>query len=107
MSLLLISFAVLLQPTKPRFPSTLQPIVGTSMCFFVACTDCFYFSYGNWGFVIYWMMTWLAMSAVGGAVESMITIMTPRFVPLFLLLWIIGAPFYNSNNVHQLTRMFF
>lgn len=107
MSLPLISFAVLLQPTKPRFPSTLQPIVGTSMCFFVACTDCFYFSYGNWGFVIYWMMTWLAMSAVGGAVESMITIMTPRFVPLFLLLWIIGAPFYNSNNVHQLTRMFF
>jgi hypothetical protein len=46
--------------------------------------------YGGWGFVIYWMMSWLAMSAVGGAVESMITIMTPRFVPLFLLLWIIS-----------------
>lgn len=46
--------------------------------------------YGGWGFVIYWMMTWLAMGAVGGAVESMITIMTPRIVPLFLLLWIIS-----------------
>lgn len=46
--------------------------------------------YGGWGFVIYWMMTWLAMSAVGGAVESMITILTPRFIPLFLLLWIIA-----------------
>ncbi|KAF8274530.1 hypothetical protein EI94DRAFT_1768739 [Lactarius quietus] len=46
--------------------------------------------YGGWGFVIYWMMSWLAMSAVGGAVESLITILTPRFVPLFLLLWIIS-----------------
>lgn len=45
--------------------------------------------YGSWGFVIYWMMCWLAMCALGGAVESMITILTPRFIPLFLLLWII------------------
>lgn len=74
--------------------------------FLVACTDRLCFSYGGWGFVIYWMMTWLAMCAVGGAVESMITIMTPRFVPLFLLLWIIGAPFYNLSNGQQLTRIF-
>jgi hypothetical protein len=47
------------------------------------------------------------MSAVGGAVESLITIMTPRFLPLFLLLWIICALFYNIRNDHQLTRVDF
>ncbi|KAI0305594.1 hypothetical protein B0F90DRAFT_1624843 [Multifurca ochricompacta] len=45
--------------------------------------------YGSSGFVIYWMMSWLAMCALGGAVESMMTILTPRFIPFFLLLWII------------------
>jgi Protein of unknown function (DUF3533) len=37
------------------------------------------------------MMSWTAMCALGGAVESMITILTPQFIPFFLLLWIIGA----------------
>jgi len=45
--------------------------------------------YGSSGFVIYWMMSWLAMCALGGAVESVITILTPRFIAFFLLLWII------------------
>ncbi|KAH9998533.1 hypothetical protein BJV74DRAFT_767839 [Russula compacta] len=45
--------------------------------------------YGSSGFVIYWMMSWLAMCALGGAVESMITILTPRFISFFLLLLII------------------
>ena len=35
----------------------------------------------------------------------MITILTPRFLPFFLLLWIIGAPSYNTCNGHQLTRV--
>lgn len=48
-------------------------------------------SYGSAGFVIYWMMSWMAMCALGGAVESMITILTPRFISFFLLLWIIGT----------------
>ena len=47
----------------------------------------------------------MAMSALGGAVESLITIMTPRFLPLFLLLWIICALFYNICNGHQLKRI--
>ncbi|KAI9463645.1 hypothetical protein BJY52DRAFT_1252871 [Lactarius psammicola] len=66
--------------------------------FFVSCFFCllslafqvhFDRYHGSSGFVIYWMMSWLAMCAVGGALESMITILTPRFIPLFLLLWII------------------
>lgn len=72
-----------------------NPII---MYFFVSCFFCllslafqvpFSRYHGSSGFVIYWMMTWLAMSAVGGALESMITILTPRFIAFFLLLWII------------------
>ena len=107
MSRSLISRAVLLQHTQSRLPSPVWPIVGLLVTFLVACTDCFCFSYGSAGFVIYWMMTWMAMSALGGAVESLITIMTPRFLPLFLLLWIICALFYNICNGHQLTRVHF
>ena len=32
------------------------------------------------------------MCALGGAVESVITIATPRFISFFLLIWIIGKP---------------
>ncbi|KAI0063579.1 hypothetical protein BV25DRAFT_385006 [Artomyces pyxidatus] len=46
-------------------------------------------TFGHSGFLVYWMMSWFAMAALGLAVESMITILTPRFVPFFLLLWII------------------
>jgi len=45
--------------------------------------------YGSSGFVIYWMMSWLGMCALGGAVESLVTILTPRFISFFLLTWII------------------
>ncbi|TFY73045.1 hypothetical protein EWM64_g10967, partial [Hericium alpestre] len=45
--------------------------------------------YGHSGFVIYWMMSWLGMAALGLAVEAMITLLTIRFVPFFLVLWLI------------------
>ncbi|KAH9978766.1 hypothetical protein BGW80DRAFT_1164876 [Lactifluus volemus] len=45
--------------------------------------------FGSSGFVIYWMLSWVAMCALGGIIDSMITILTPRFVPFFLLFWII------------------
>ncbi|KAI0343451.1 hypothetical protein BDW22DRAFT_1355893 [Trametopsis cervina] len=75
--------------------------------------------FGHAGFVIYWMLSWMGMSALGLALESMVTILTPRFVPFFLILWIIvnvsvvffpveilptifrygyATPFYNVGN---------
>ncbi len=45
--------------------------------------------YGNAGFVILWMLNFVAMCAVGLAMESMITIMTPRFIPFFVIFWVI------------------
>ncbi|KAG1775322.1 hypothetical protein EV702DRAFT_973142 [Suillus placidus] len=46
--------------------------------------------FGHAGFVIYWMMSWCAMCALGLALESMITLLTVKFIPMFLILWIIS-----------------
>lgn len=47
-------------------------------------------TFGHSGFVIYWMLSWLAMCALGLAVEAMVTLITVRFIPFFLILWIIA-----------------
>ncbi|KAH0827967.1 hypothetical protein J3R83DRAFT_3605 [Lanmaoa asiatica] len=75
--------------------------------------------YYSAGFVIYWMMSWVAMAALHVSFQSMITVMTVKFVPVFLVLWIIvnvsvsfypiemlpiifrygyAMPFYNVSN---------
>lgn len=45
--------------------------------------------FGHAGFVVYWMVSWMAMVALGLAMEAVITILTPKFIPYFLVLWII------------------
>ncbi|KAI0686706.1 hypothetical protein BC835DRAFT_1420255 [Cytidiella melzeri] len=75
--------------------------------------------FGHAGFVIYWMLSWAGMLALGLALEAMVTLLTPRFIPFFLVLWIIvnvsvvffpveilptifrygyATPFYNVGN---------
>ncbi|KAI0277608.1 hypothetical protein BGY98DRAFT_1079125 [Russula aff. rugulosa BPL654] len=110
--LLILAFVVTMEHYVARIPAThledrltfkwliairiVNPII---MYFFVSCFYSllslafqvpFNRYYGSSGFVIYWMMSWLAMCALGGAVESMITILTPSFISFFLLLWIIA-----------------
>ncbi|KAJ6448361.1 hypothetical protein C8R45DRAFT_850375 [Mycena sanguinolenta] len=46
--------------------------------------------FGDAGFVIFWMLNWAGMLACGLALEAMITILTMRFIPFFLILWIIS-----------------
>ncbi|KZP01531.1 hypothetical protein CALVIDRAFT_543632 [Calocera viscosa TUFC12733] len=41
------------------------------------------------GFFLYWCFCYLAMCALGLAIEAMITLLTPRFAFLFLIPWII------------------
>ncbi|TFK48865.1 hypothetical protein OE88DRAFT_1713943 [Heliocybe sulcata] len=74
---------------------------------------------GHAGFFVYWMLSWMAMSALGLAVESMLTLVTQRFIAFFLFPWIIsnvavcslpievlpgifrygyGVPFYNVSR---------
>ncbi|KAJ7453213.1 hypothetical protein FB451DRAFT_673327 [Mycena latifolia] len=46
--------------------------------------------FGSAGFVIFWMLNWIGMLACGLALEAMITVLTVRFVPFFLIIWIIS-----------------
>ncbi|KAK0222406.1 hypothetical protein IW262DRAFT_1474117 [Armillaria fumosa] len=46
--------------------------------------------FGDAGFVIFWMLNFVGMLAVGLALEAMITLLTTRFVPFFMILWIIS-----------------
>ncbi|KAL5523910.1 hypothetical protein ACEPAG_8083 [Sanghuangporus baumii] len=62
--------------------------------------------YGNWGFIIYWMMNWAGMLSLGLAMESMITILTPAFIPFFLILWIISNVSVVSVPIQVLPGVF-
>ncbi|KAL5507147.1 hypothetical protein ACEPAH_6603 [Sanghuangporus vaninii] len=62
--------------------------------------------YGNWGFVIYWMMNWAGMLSLGLALEAMITILTPAFIPFFLILWIISNVSVASVPIEVLPGIF-
>jgi len=46
--------------------------------------------YGHAGFVIYWMLSWCGMLALGGAMEAMVTVLTQKFISFFLIIWIIS-----------------
>ena len=75
--------------------------------------------FGHGGFVIFWMLNWVGMLSVGLALEAMVTLLTVRFIPFFLIIWIIvnvsvcilpievlpiffrygyAVPFYNINR---------
>ncbi|EIW77627.1 hypothetical protein CONPUDRAFT_128595, partial [Coniophora puteana RWD-64-598 SS2] len=41
------------------------------------------------GFVLFWVYVWLGLCALGLALEAMVTVLTPRFLPFFLFLLII------------------
>ncbi|RDB27751.1 Nitrosoguanidine resistance protein SNG1 [Hypsizygus marmoreus] len=45
--------------------------------------------FGHGGFVIFWMLNWVGMLSVGLALEALITVLTPSFIPFFMILWII------------------
>ncbi|KAH8119235.1 hypothetical protein DFH11DRAFT_1563712 [Phellopilus nigrolimitatus] len=62
--------------------------------------------FGGWGFVIYWMMNWMGMCALGLALESFITVLTPAFTPFFLVLWIISNVSIASVPIEVLPGVF-
>ncbi len=45
--------------------------------------------FGHSGFLVFWMVNFVGMLSVGLALEAMITLLTIRFVPFFMILWII------------------
>ncbi|PBK96260.1 hypothetical protein ARMGADRAFT_989972 [Armillaria gallica] len=48
------------------------------------------YAFGDAGFVIFWMVNFVGMLSVGLALEVMITLLTIRFMPFFMILWIIS-----------------
>ncbi|KAL1736252.1 hypothetical protein EV714DRAFT_279599 [Schizophyllum commune] len=45
--------------------------------------------YGDAGFVLFWMINFVGMLCLGLSLEAMITLLTIRFMPFFMILWII------------------
>ncbi|GAA5927676.1 SNG1 family protein [Sporobolomyces koalae] len=41
------------------------------------------------GFMVFWMLNLFTLMALGGAMESMITLLTMKFFPFFLITWIL------------------
>ncbi|EJD03137.1 uncharacterized protein FOMMEDRAFT_108265 [Fomitiporia mediterranea MF3/22] len=62
--------------------------------------------FGHSGFVIYWIMNWMGMLALGLAMESVITVLTPIFTPFFLILWIISNVSVASVPIEVLPGVF-
>lgn len=46
--------------------------------------------FGRPGFLVFWMVNYVGMVAVALALEAMITLLTPKGMPFFMLLWIIS-----------------
>jgi len=44
---------------------------------------------GRAGFVVLWALNYVALLAVGLAIETMLSVLTPKFLPFFLIFWII------------------
>ncbi|KJA24382.1 hypothetical protein HYPSUDRAFT_214573 [Hypholoma sublateritium FD-334 SS-4] len=75
--------------------------------------------FGHSGFLVFWGLNYAGMLSVGMALEAMVTLLTPKFIAFFMLVWIItnisvtiwpievlprifhygyGAPFYNISR---------
>ncbi|KPV77517.1 uncharacterized protein RHOBADRAFT_51361 [Rhodotorula graminis WP1] len=42
------------------------------------------------GFMVLWMLDWIALASLGLAMEAMLTLLTLKFFPLFLITWILS-----------------
>jgi len=52
------------------------------------------------------MLSFCAMSALGLAVEALVTILTPKFIPFFLILWIISNVSVSYYPIEVLPNVF-
>ncbi|KAF8973273.1 hypothetical protein BDZ97DRAFT_1780447 [Flammula alnicola] len=46
--------------------------------------------FGRAGLLIFWFLSWFGMMAAGLALESMMTLLTVKFIQIFMILWIIS-----------------
>lgn len=63
------------------------------------------FSYGA-GFMVYWMATWCGIILFGLALQSVLTIVGPRFIGLFLVLFIISNVSVASTPIELMPSFY-
>ncbi|EDO16796.1 hypothetical protein Kpol_526p49 [Vanderwaltozyma polyspora DSM 70294] len=99
--------------------SVFRIIISMTTLFFLSLFYCtvsamfqvdFTLAFGNAGFMVYWMSTWLVMMAVGGANENMMSLINtyfPQYLPIWFLTWIIinvaptFFPLALNNNFYR------
>lgn len=91
----------LISPIAMYFPVSLFYSL-VSLAFQVPFTRAF----GHAGFFIYWMLSWMSMSALGLACEAMLTILGQRFIAFFLFPWIISNVSVSSLPIEALPGIF-
>lgn len=62
--------------------------------------------FGSSGIIIYWMMAWVSMLALGLTLDAMILVLTVKLIPFFLILWIVANVSISSYPFELLPGVF-
>ncbi|KAF8884553.1 hypothetical protein CPB84DRAFT_1789019 [Gymnopilus junonius] len=62
--------------------------------------------FGNAGFLLFWMLNYAGMLACGLALESMITLLTAKGIPFFMITWIITNVSVCSFPMEVMPKVF-
>ncbi|KAF7362508.1 DUF3533 domain-containing protein [Mycena venus] len=125
--LLILSFFMLLVSNGARLASGLEQRLTLGSLIRVRLLTCFmgYFfvtlfytllsrafqlpfnnRFGGAGFLLFWMLNWVGMLACGLVLEALTTIVTVRFIPLFLIFWIISNMSVSGYPLEVLPHLY-
>lgn len=62
--------------------------------------------FGHAGFILFWMLSYVGMLSVGLALESLVTLLTVKFIPFFMITWIITNISVCIYPIEVLPRIF-
>ncbi|PPR07128.1 hypothetical protein CVT24_010478 [Panaeolus cyanescens] len=62
--------------------------------------------FGNAGFVVFWMVNYACMLSVGLALESLVTLLTQKGIPFFMLTWIIANISVSTFPIEVMPKIF-
>ncbi|KIK00498.1 hypothetical protein K443DRAFT_679145 [Laccaria amethystina LaAM-08-1] len=63
-------------------------------------------NFGHAGFILFWMLSYAGMLSVGLALESLVTLLTVKFIPFFMITWIITNISVCIYPIEVLPRIF-
>ncbi|KAF9036964.1 hypothetical protein BDZ89DRAFT_1061652 [Hymenopellis radicata] len=125
--LLILSFFIIMIGVNARLMSGLESLLSTASlirlrmaCTFIAfCFLSLFYSllsvafqvdftrkFGHSGFLVFWMVNYVGMLAVGLALEAMLSLMTQRFVPFFMIFFVVANVSVCFMPIDVLPRIF-